>query len=106
MRLAREIVAVYHGEEKAQWAEEQFVKTFQKKEIPDDIEEIKGDGNLGAVLVLKKIVPSMSEWHRLVDEGAIKRLNEEGEEKITDFKITATPGIYKIGKRKFVKIVI
>lgn len=104
MKLAYEIVKIYHGEKKAKEAEEGFIKTFQKKEIPEAIEEIKGVGNLGVVLVLKKVVASMSEWHRLVDEGAVKRLSEKGEEKITDFKIIATPGVYKIGKHRFIKI--
>ena len=104
VKLAYEITKINHGEKKAKKAEEIFIKTFQKKEIPDEIEEIKGSGNLGVVLVLKKVVSSMSEWRRLVDEGAIKKLSETGEEKITDFKIIATPGVYKIGKRRFVKI--
>lgn len=103
-KLAKEIVSLYHGEKKAKKAEENFINTFQKKKIPTKIEEIKGSGSLGMVLVLKKIVTSMSEWHRLVDEGAVKKLNENGEEKITDFKIFATPGVYKIGKHRFIKI--
>jgi len=105
MKLAYEIVRIYHGEGKAKKAEENFVSTFQKREIPEEIEEIKGSGSLGVVLVLKKIVASMSEWRRLVDEGAVKKLSEKGEDKITDFKIFATPGVYKIGKRRFIKII-
>ena len=105
MKLAFEIIKIYHGEKKAQEAEESFVKTFQKKEIPDEIEEMKGEGNLGALLVLKKVVTSMSEWQRLIKEGAVKKINEKEEEKITDYKILATKGIYKIGKRRFVKII-
>lgn len=31
MRLAREIVKLYHGEEAALKAEEEFIKVFQKK---------------------------------------------------------------------------
>jgi tyrosyl-tRNA synthetase len=104
IKLASNIVAIYHGGKKAKEAEENFSKTFQKKEIPDEIEEIKGGGELGKVLVAGKVVSSMSEWHRLVDEGAIKKLSDNEEEKITDFKIEALPGVYKIGKRRFIKI--
>ena len=54
----------------------------------------------------KEIVSSMTDWRRLVDEGAVKRLEEGGvEEKITDDSLFATPGVYKIGKRRFVKII-
>ena len=48
----------------------------------------------------------MSDWRRLVGEGAVKILKEGGvEEKVTDDTIIANPGVYKIGKRRFVKIV-
>ena len=104
MKLAYEIVKIYHNEKKAVEAKINFINTFQNKEIPKEMEEIKGHGNLSVLLVEKKVLASMSEWRRLVDEGAIKKLNEKGEEKIIDFRIIAEPGVYKIGKRRFVKI--
>lgn len=103
-RLAREIVSFYHGERKALGAEESFSNVFQKREIPKEMEEIERSGNLGSLLVSKKIVASMSEWRRLVEEGAVKKLNGEGEEKMSDFKMAAEPGVYKIGKHRFIKI--
>lgn len=107
MKLAKEIVTIYHGEKKADEAQENFINTFQKKEIPDDIEEIKyKEGDLLVdVLFENKIFASKSEWRRLVEEGAVKTLSEEGETKIADFKIIASPGVYKIGKRRFIKII-
>jgi len=104
MKLAYEIVKIYHGEKNAKKAEENFVNTFQKKEIPEEVEEIKGSGNLGVILVLKKIIPSMSEWRRLVESGAVKKFDNGKENKITDYKMEAISGIYKIGKKRFVKI--
>ena len=103
-RLAHTLVAQLHSEQEARVAEESFSNTFQKGEIPEEIEEIDGEGSLGATLVSKKIVVSMSDWRRLVDEGAVKKLSKSSEEKITDFKVIATPGVYKIGKHRFVKI--
>ncbi|MEI6581227.1 MAG: tyrosine--tRNA ligase [bacterium] len=105
MKLAYEIVKIYHGEKRAKEAEENFIKTFQKKEIPERIEEIKGSGALGELLVYNKIIESMSQWRRLVDEGAIKKLSEKEEVRIMDYKIEATTGVYKLGKRRFVKII-
>lgn len=106
LRLAEEIVSMYHGKDGAVHAREAFLSTFQKKEIPEDIEEIKGEGKLGELLKLKGIVSSMTDWRRLVEEGAVKRLAEGGEEeKITDDTLLAVPGVYKIGKRRFVKII-
>ncbi|MFZ2831856.1 MAG: tyrosine--tRNA ligase [Minisyncoccia bacterium] len=103
--LAEEIVSLYHSREEGEKAREAFLATFQKKEIPEDIEEIKGEGALGALLKEKGVVASMNEWRRLVGEGAVKRLEDGGvEEKITDDITEAAPGVYKIGKRRFVKI--
>src|SRR3989338_573580 len=41
IKLAHEIVKICHGEKKAQQAEQSFINTFQKGEIPEKIEEIK-----------------------------------------------------------------
>ncbi|RYD06818.1 hypothetical protein N752_02115 [Desulforamulus aquiferis] len=39
MRLGREIVAFYHGAEAAIQSEEHFKKVFQKRELPDEIDQ-------------------------------------------------------------------
>ncbi len=105
--LAEEVAALYHGREEAIRAREGFVATFQKKEIPEDLTEIqKGEyKTLGDLLVGEKIVESKTDWKRLIDDGAVKRLSEDSEEKIEDYKTPPTPGIYKIGKKRFVKVV-
>lgn len=103
-RVAYILVTNLHSEKDAEEAEKNFSRTFQKGEIPKEIDEIKGDGGLGATLVASKVVASMSEWRRLVEEGAVKKLDGQGEEKITDFKMEATEGVYRIGKHRFVKI--
>jgi tyrosyl-tRNA synthetase len=105
--LAEQIVSIYHGAEKGANALEAFIATFQNKEIPEDILEVSAQegGLLMDILFENKIVASKSEWRRLVEEGGVKRLGEEGvEEKITDAKEKATKGVYKIGKRRFLKI--
>lgn len=108
LRLAEEIVSTYYGKKEAGDAREAFCSTFQKKEIPEDLLEIKKEeGEFFAdILVRSKIVSSKSDFRRLVDEGAVKRLKENGEEeKITDYLSHGNFGVYKIGKRRFVKIV-
>lgn len=108
MRLAKEVVKIYYGEKKAKEAEEDFVRTFQKNETPNNIEEIniekiKGKGHLATVLLLTKKIKSMNEWRRLVDGGAIS--NIETSEKIKEYNFLAKPGVYKIGKKRFIKII-
>lgn len=105
MKLAYEIVKTYHSEKEAEGAQENFIKLFQKKEIPDNIQEIKvgAKTELADILIENKIVSSKSEFRRLIKEGAI----DIGGETISDthYKIEKSSTI-KIGKKKFVKIVI
>lgn len=104
MELAKQIVEIYHGKEKANEAEEAFVKTFQKKEIPDEMVELRGDStSLMDVLVQNKNLSSKSEFRRLVKEGAVTNL--ESGEKITDPDFIPKAGqSFKIGKKTFIKI--
>lgn len=105
--LAEEIVTLYHGPNEALRARESFLAIFQKKEIPEDIEEVKAEEKelLADLLLRAKIITSKNEWRRLVEEGAVKLISEKDtEEKITDSFAQATPGVYKIGKRRFLRI--
>ena len=104
--LAKEIVSFYHGEKKAKEAEENFIKTFQKKEIPDEMEEIKCDRGelLSDFLVKNKVLSSKGEWRRLVESKAVHDLIKK--ENILDPNIkTADELILKIGKKRFIKII-
>jgi len=105
MMLAHEIVKMYHGEKKAGEAEEFFIKTFQKKEIPEEIPEIRAEKGekLADVLIKEGIIKSKSEWRRLVDEQAIHDLGNKIEINDYHFKVEKET-ILKIGKKRFIKI--
>ncbi len=107
MKLATEIVKLYHGEKKAKEAEQNFSNTFQKGEIPEEIQEVEaGDGeSLGEVLVKNKIVPSKSEWRRLVASKAIHDLIKNETIKEIVFKLNNNLTL-KVGKKRFIKIKI
>ncbi|ADG82711.1 tyrosyl-tRNA synthetase [Thermincola ferriacetica] len=113
MRLAREIVTMYHGREAALKAEEEFKSIFQKKELPDEIPEYVLDKNqleegeiwLPKLMALAGLVSSSSEGRRLVIQGGV-RVNDK---KVVDPAAKVQPEngmIIKAGKRKFVKIVV
>ncbi len=107
MKLAYEIVKIYHGEKKAREAQENFINTFQKKEIPESIAEIQSETGelLSEVLVKNKILTSKGEWRRLVLENAIHDLDKN--QHITDQNIKTTANItLRIGKKRFVKILV
>ncbi len=101
-RLAYEIVKTYHNEEEAEKARENFIKLFQKKEIPEDIPEITAEEGeeLRDVLIRNKIVSSKGEFRRLVNAGAV---DVDGKA-ISDARFPAPAGVVKVGKRRFVKI--
>ena len=104
MRLAKEIITIIHNENKAKVAEQNFIKTFQKKEVPDQIKKVKAgvDGLLIDVLLSNKVVQSKTEFRRLINEGAISIIDEE--EKITQVDELARPAVYRIGKKRFIQI--
>lgn len=105
VRLAKEIVAIYHSKEAADKAEENFVKTFKEGGLPEKIDEVKGVmGKLiSETAVTAGAVSSKSEYRRLVEEGAVS--DALSGEKITDPNATIkNPTVYKIGKRRFFKV--
>ncbi len=106
MQLAREIVTLYHTKESAQKAEQHFVQTFQKSEIPDDIETLSvTDGTLLVdALVSKNIVSSKSDFRRLVNERAITNLDTDT--RVESHTSVAEAGTYRIGKKRFCKITV
>jgi tyrosyl-tRNA synthetase len=106
-RLARTFIAMYHNEEEAIKAEEEFDKVFIKKEVPDDIPEIKlNDKELSILdLILKvKFAPSKGEAKRLVTQGGVS-INGEKVSDINSIIQIENGKILKVGKRKFVKLI-
>jgi len=106
IKLAYEITKINYGEKKAKEAEENFENTFTKGGIPEDVLEVsvKDDVKLVDVLLAEKIVSSKTEWRRLVGEGAITDMDKN--EKVKDTEAKASKTVYKIGKHRFIKIIV
>jgi len=104
MKLAHAIVALYHSADAANAAEKNFVDTFAKQGTPNDVEEVSVTPETPLVDVLTKhdLVKSKSEFRRLVSGGAI---SIDGK-KIADEKSIVGMGVYKIGKRRFLKVIV
>lgn len=105
MKLAKEIVKLYHGEDKAEKAEERFKSIFQKGQIPKDIETVivsKENFDLAEILVSNNIVKSKNEVRRLAAQGGIK-INNNTVYSIINATIDEEM-IIQVGKRKFIKI--
>lgn len=108
MRLARDVVARYHGPEAAREAEENFKKVFQRGEIPEEIPDYEtiwsADLDVALLLAAAGLVPSNSEARRMIRQGGV-RVN--GERINPSYKFNK-PGNYilQVGKRRFVKAIL
>lgn len=107
MRLAYEIVKINKGEEEAKKAQESFVNTVQKKEIPDEIESLKLDfGSMAIVdlLIEAKLVASKGDARRMIKQNAVKIDGEVVSDVDADIQIKKEGFILQKGKRNFVKV--
>lgn len=106
-RVASLLVTQLHNKKAAEKAEKNFTNTFQKKEIPDEMEEIKCKTGelLSEILVKNKVLSSKNEWRRLVLENAVHDLSKNKNIIDANFKITESLTL-KIGKKKFVKVLV
>jgi tyrosyl-tRNA synthetase len=105
MQLAREIVTQFHGADAARAAEAEFVKVFQKRELPSDIVvyKMKQDTQIIDLIIEVKLAPSRSEARRLVTQGGV-RLDDKTVNK-TDTVIPARDAVLRVGRRGFVRLV-
>jgi tyrosyl-tRNA synthetase len=106
VKLAKEIVKIYHNEKDAKLAEEDFVNTFSKGGVPEDVSEIKvlKDEKMADVLLKAGTVESKGEWRRLVLQGGVS--NAETDEKITSPDEVVKNITLKVGKRRFVRLIL
>lgn len=107
IKLALELISIFHCEEDAQKALKDFETRFSKNAIPDEMPEFTFVEPMPLANLLKEagLVSSTSEAHRMVKQGAVK-LNSE---KITDSKAiveNCNKQVYQVGKRKFARISI
>ncbi len=106
--LARTLVTMYHNQEAAETAQQEFDNIFINKGLPDEIEEFnigdKKEINILDLIILVNFAPSKGEARRLLTQGGV---SIDGE-KISDVKssISVQSGmILKVGKRKFIKLI-
>ncbi len=107
MDLAHAIVELYHGEKVAQAAQENFVTVHQKREVPDEVEEVKIEGakwNIVDLISELGLAESKSKARQLVEGGAVKWESEKVEDVKMEVELTKEGGLLQVGKRNFRKI--
>ena len=109
-QLALEMVTRFHSASEAEKSKQSFINRFQQGIDPDDIETKDiyiQQATIPVANLLKNagLVPTTSEAHRLVSQGAVRI---DGE-KISNSRIEIPAGssqIIRVGKRRIAKIVL
>ena len=107
MKLAHTIVRLYHGEEAANFGQDEFIRVFQKHAMPTDIPEYKVAITDEAVFVPQLLsdaglTASNGEARRSIKAGAFKI---DGEKCNEEHIVLKDGMVLQVGKRKFIKIV-
>jgi tyrosyl-tRNA synthetase len=113
-RLAREVIALYHGDEAAEKADADFESKFghgKSQNSVEDLPEVQipaSDGPEGkiraaAFLVKAGLTPSSGEAKRLIQQGGLSldgaKISDPGQE------LELKPGqVVKVGKHRFVRL--
>ncbi len=104
MRIAREVVAIFHGAEAAARAEAHFVRVFQQRDVPEDMPEyvLQPGQTVLDVLVRAGLVSSRNEGRRLVNQRSVRLNGQVLTDALAPFP---GPGVLRVGKRRFVRVV-
>jgi tyrosyl-tRNA synthetase len=105
--LGRTLVRMYHGENKVESSEKAFENLFVKKDIPDDLPEMKIKDTvlrIDDLMVLTKTADSKGAARRLVQGGGVSIDGQKITDPFTEIDLSAEK-ILKVGKRNFIKLV-
>jgi tyrosyl-tRNA synthetase len=108
MKLAYEITKIYHGEKKATEAQKYFVRTIQKKEVPEIVASIEATigASISDVMVKAGLAKSKADARRKIEQGGV---SIDGKI-IGDFRYELGESdngkVIKVGKKDFRKILI
>lgn len=102
-QLAKAIMAPFFDPMTIQGAADEFKRVFSQQECPEDmpIFERTGTHRLVDIAIQAQLVPSKKEFMRLVSQGAVVWNGELVTEATHPID---TPGVLKVGKRRFLKI--
>jgi len=110
--LAKLIIRDFHSDRAAIDAEEEFNRIFHLGLAPDDIEEKRLEVRpervrLSKIIAQLGLASSVAEANRLIEQEAVSLNDQKVSNVKADFDL-AQPGtfILKVGKRRFLKLVV
>lgn len=107
VRLAKEIVTLYHGVEAGTAAEQYFVETFSKGHMPTEMSSVQTVVGTAftELLVTAGVAASKTDARRKIEQGGVS-VNEK---KLEDFAVVVSDdhkdAVVKVGKKDFFRIV-
>jgi tyrosyl-tRNA synthetase len=104
MKLAREITTIFYSEAEALEAEAAFIKVFQKGDVPDDMPKytLQPGDTILKVLREGNLVSSNSEGRRMIQQNAVSLDGEKLNDAMAPFP---GPGVLRVGRRKFLRVI-
>lgn len=107
-RVARAVVALYHGTDAAKRAEASFDEVFRRREVPSDVPDVRLPGDdvvhLPALLRDAGLVASTSEARRAVRDGAV-RLDGAPVEVLDVPRAELVGRVLQVGRRRAARLV-
>ena len=110
VELAKRIVSDFYSASDANEAEEEFVRRFRNKEIPDQVEEVslalnREGWDLSELLVGAGLAASKGEARRLIQQGGVSVDGErQTNTSLPALGTEASSVLLKVGKRRFVRV--
>ena len=103
MKIARETASIFYGDEAADAAQEGFVRTFQQKEMPDEMPTytLRGGETVLDVLLNAKLAESKSKARSLLEQKGVRLDGETLEKADAPFPHV---GVLQVGKRRFLRV--
>ena len=112
VRLAKEIVTLYHSREEADKASAEFDKIFREGGMPDEIQEVALDsgkltgGKIDILTLLQEagLTATKSEARRLIQQGGVKINQRKVEDEKEQVSLGSEDLVLQCGKRRFAKV--
>jgi tyrosyl-tRNA synthetase len=106
--LAKRVIADFHSPAAADAAEEEFVRRFRNKEVPDEVEErtvASGSWDLAQLLTTVGLADSKAEARRLIQQGGVRVGGERQSAPGAAVSIASgDAALLQVGKRRFLRV--
>ncbi|HNR45459.1 MAG TPA: tyrosine--tRNA ligase [Anaerolineaceae bacterium] len=104
MQLAQEVTASFYGEAEAEQAQQVFVRMFQQREVPTEMDTfaLQPGQSVVDVIVAAGLAASKSEARRLVQQKGVRLDGAVLEDPLAPFPHA---GVLQVGRRHYLRIV-